>query len=152
MTGTFLMSKCDQESHGPLISAPPPRRKLQGEAAGRMDFPARCPLRSWLVRPHSFLSWSSSPLCLEGVAGVCGERVVTHMAPAQLGGPPGEDLGTVTSGPRRRCLPFQILQWGTKAFIPPAESPGGLGALALALGCAVSLPVYRGGVLCTRRG
>ena len=112
-----------------------------------MDFPARCPLRSWLVRPHrcasdrvlpplhpllegrshthacrllgfaaalgaqgapwslgdgpkchpvalhfcfflpSFLSWSSSPLCLEGVAGVCGERVVTHMAPAQLGGP-----------------------------------------------------------------
>ncbi|XP_067561081.1 uncharacterized protein [Pseudorca crassidens] len=73
------------------------------------------------VRP-SFLSWSPSPLCLEGVAGVCEERVVTHRAPAQLGGP-SEDLGTMTSGPRRRCLPFQILQWGAQAFIPAAELP-----------------------------
>lgn len=37
--------------------------------------------------------------------------------------PPTEDLGTVTSGPRRRCLPFQILQWGAQAFIPAAELP-----------------------------
>lgn len=41
----------------------------------------------------SFLSWSPSPLCLEGVAGVCEERVVTHRAPAQLGGPSGESGG-----------------------------------------------------------
>lgn len=35
--------------------------------------------------------------------------------------PTEEELGTVTSGPRRRCLPFQILQWGAQAFIPAAE-------------------------------
>ena len=45
-------------------------------------------------------------------------------------------------GMRTFVLVFSCLPW----------SPGGLGALALPLGCLISVPVHRGCVLCPRRG